>query len=250
MLPRCNAARIALLRYYGMGVVAGICHARAATPVSVFSVRHLNFMSLLFLLKGLFVGLSISAPVGPMSLLCIRRTLVSGRRGGMLSGLGIATADAVFGAVAAFGLAVVSDILTEHRILFRVVGAVILCLLGMHIFFSKPTPTPMQQGAPVGKMLFLYVSALLLALSNPLGILLFAAVFASSGLADTGGNYPAAVALVVGVGAGSLMWWFGLCSVAALLGKRMSQGILVRINQGSGLLIGLFGLFMLIGPSM
>ena len=200
----------------------------------------------LFFLKGLLVGLSISAPVGPMGLLCIRRTLAFGRLSGILTGLGVATADGTFSTLAAFGVAAISQLLTEPGLLFRLFGATVLCLLGARIFFSKiQTGTP-ETALPAERRFRMYGSALLLALSNPLGILFFTAVFAGSGLADTHGNLPAAILLVAGVASGSLLWWVFLSTVVSLLGRRLSPRALSWINRTSGLLIALFGVLMLV----
>jgi len=202
-------------------------------------------MTGLFLLKGFAIGLSISAPVGPMGLLCIRRTLASGRSCGMISGLGVATADAFYSSVAAFGLAAVSNLLLDWRVPLRLAGGIALCALGARIFFEKAavekdntTPTPTR-------LLGSYSSMLALALSNPIGILFFTAVFAGWGLADTGGNFAGALLLVCGVFLGSLSWWIILSTGVHLLGRRLSPAILRRISQASGLLIALFGILVL-----
>lgn len=202
-------------------------------------------MTGLFLLKGIAIGLSISAPVGPMGLLCIRRTLASGRMCGMISGLGVATADAFYSSVAAFGLAAVSNLLLDWRVPLRLSGGLVLCMLGARIFFDK---APVERGAPGAsptRLLTSYSSMLALALSNPVGILFFTAVFAGWGLADTGGNFAGALLLVCGVFLGSLSWWFLLSTSVHLLGTRLSPAVLKRVNQLSGLLIALFGILVL-----
>ena len=203
-------------------------------------------MSLLFFIKGLLVGLSISAPVGPMGLLCIRRTLAFGRPSGILTGLGVATADGTFSTLAAFGVATISQALTEHGLLFRLFGATVLCLLGARIFFNAVQADTPERLLPAEKKFKMYLTALLLALSNPLGILFFTAVFAGSGLADTNGSLPAAVLLVTGVASGSLLWWIFLSTVVSLLGRKLSPRVLSGINRASGLLIALIGVLMLV----
>lgn len=217
-----------------------------ATPCIPSRERTLRLMSLLFFIKGLLVGLSISAPVGPMGLLCIRRTLAFGRLSGILTGLGVATADGTFSTLAAFGVAVISQVLTEHGLLFRLFGAMVLCLLGARIFFSKIQAGTPETVLPAERRIRMYLTALLLALSNPLGILFFTAVFAGSGLADTNGSLPSAVLLVAGVASGSLLWWVLLSTVVSLLGRKLSPRTLSWINRASGLLIALFGALMLV----
>ncbi|HOC70974.1 MAG TPA: LysE family transporter [Candidatus Hydrogenedentes bacterium] len=199
----------------------------------------------LFFLKGLLVGLSISAPVGPMGLLCIRRTLAFGRLSGILTGLGVATADGTFSTLAAFGVAVISQVLTEHGLLFRLFGAVVLLLLGARIFFSAVQAALPDEKTPARRNLTLYLTALMLGLSNPLAILFFSAVFTGSGLADTGGSLLAGCMLVAGVVSGSLLWWVALSTAVSLLGRKLAPRTLSCINRASGLLIALFGVLML-----
>ncbi len=199
----------------------------------------------LFFLKGLLVGLSISAPVGPMGLLCIRRTLAFGRLSGMLTGLGVATADGTYSTLAAFGVAVISQVLTEHGLHFRLFGAAVLLLLGARIFFSAVQAALPDEKTTARRNLALYLTALMLGLSNPLAILFFSAVFAGSGLADTGGSLLAGCMLVAGVISGSLLWWVALSTIVSLLGRKLSPRALSWINRASGLLIALFGVLML-----
>ena len=203
-------------------------------------------MTLMFLLKGIAIGLSISAPVGPMGVLCIRRTLATGRTYGLVTGLGIATADLFYSGIAAFGLAFVSSALLDHRVALRLAGGVVLCLLGARIFFEKAqAAAPPAAGLPVTRLLSAYASALLLALSNPVGIVFFTAIFAGSGLAETGGDFLGAAMLVAGVCSGSLLWWTILSTSVSVLGARLSPGILAHVNRVSGLLIVFFGVYVL-----
>jgi threonine/homoserine/homoserine lactone efflux protein len=202
-------------------------------------------MTVFFLLKGVVVGLSISAPVGPMGLLCIRRTLSAGRVSGIVTGVGVATADAFYSSVAAFGLALVSSFLLDHRFALRLAGGSVLCLLGIRIFLQKTQRVIPAAKLPIMRLLSAYFSALLLALSNPVGIVFFTAVFAGSGLAETGGNYLGACMLVAGVCSGSLIWWVFLSTCVSLLGARFSPAILARVNQASGALIAIFGIVVL-----
>ncbi len=202
-------------------------------------------MTWMFLLKGFAIGLSISAPVGPMGLLCIRRTLAFGRGCGMVSGLGVATADAFYSSVAAFGLAAVSNLLLDWRLPLRLGGGIVLCMLGARIFFEKAAVERETSALSSTRLLTSYSSMLALALSNPVGILFFTAVFAGWGLADTGGNFVGALLLVCGVFLGSLSWWIILSTGVHLLGTRLSPTVLRRVNQASGLLIILFGILVL-----
>lgn len=203
-------------------------------------------MAYLFLIQGLLVGLSISAPVGPMGLLCIRRTLALGKTGGFLTGLGVATADGLYSSIAAFGISSISTLLQQYALPFRLFSATVLATLGMRIFMNARHPSDWNQALPASRRITLYLTTLALALSNPLGILFFIAFFAGSGLADTGGSLIASLALISGVILGSLSWWIFLTSCVAVLGRRLPARILLRINQASGMLITLFGVLVLL----
>jgi len=196
------------------------------------------------LLRGITLGFSIAAPVGPIGALCIRRTLAKGRASGLVSGLGAATADAIYGCLAAFGLTFISSFLVTQQGWLRLVGGAFLCYLGIRTFLTRPT----DQAAPArGKGLVgAYASTFLLTLTNPMTILSFTAVFAGLGLADTGGEYGSAATLVLGVFAGSALWWLGLSSVVSLFRTRFDARALRWVNRASGTIIAGFGLIALL----
>jgi threonine/homoserine/homoserine lactone efflux protein len=189
-------------------------------------------------LRGILIGFSIAAPVGPIGVLCIRRTLADGRLSGFLSGLGAATADAAYGAVAAFGLASLSRLLVSQQAPLRVVGGLFLLYLGLRTLLSKPSARPAvaARGA-----LSAYGSTLLLTLANPATIISFAAVFAGFGLATGGGYFPASL-LVAGVFTGSALWWFLLSGVVSLFRVRFNEWAIRWVNVVSGGVITAFGL--------
>lgn len=201
-----------------------------------------------FLLRGLVIGFAIAAPVGPIGLLCIQRTLSSGRRAGLVSGLGAATADAVYGSVAAFGLTAISQALVSQQIWLRLGGGLFLCYLGLRTFLARLAEKPAGAGGRglVGD----YASTFVLTMTNPLTILSFVAVFAGLGL-STGGGYGQAALLVLGVFSGSAAWWLTLSLGVGLLQTRLGPATLRWINRLSGAIIFAFGLAALaslIGP--
>jgi threonine/homoserine/homoserine lactone efflux protein len=195
-----------------------------------------------FLLKGLILGFSIAAPVGPIGVLCIRRTLASGFGSGFASGLGAATADASYGAIAAFGLTSISGFLVDQHILMRLVGGAFLLYLGLRTFIASPAESGIASSAR--GLASAFASILFLTLTNPMTILSFTAVFVGLGL---GGSSSVADAsfLVLGVLLGSLLWWLILCSGVSLLRSRLDYGLLRWINKLSGAIIMGFGLFTL-----
>jgi threonine/homoserine/homoserine lactone efflux protein len=205
-------------------------------------------------LRGLVIGFSIAAPVGPIGVLCIRRTLADGRLAGLLSGLGAATADALYGAVAAFGLGLVSRFLVDQQQPLRLVGGLFLCYLGLRTWRgpvqNELLPTPQRRpGLDRSwgeRVLGAYLSTLLLTLTNPITILSFAAIFAGLGFASAGsGPLPGAV-LVAGVFAGSAAWWLLLSGLVGLVRDRVGPRTLCWINRLSGLIIFGFGLLALL----
>lgn len=202
-------------------------------------------MDITYFYKGLIIGLSIAAPVGPIGILCINRTLSSGRMFGLLSGLGAATADALYGSIAAFGLTFISAFLVQQQIWFRLVGGVFLCFLGLRTMLSKTSSIPVQ--ASSGSMLNAYGSTLLLTLTNPLTILAFIAIFSGIGLISLGGSYSSAGITVLGVFLGSACWWFVLSSLTNLFRARLNLATLKWVNRISGLVILGFGFIALVG---
>lgn len=197
------------------------------------------------LLRGLVIGFSIAAPVGPIGVLCIRRTLSDGRAAGFVSGLGAATADALYGCVAAFGLTAISSVLVQQQMALRIVGGAFLLYLGVRTLLSRPA----AQAAPataVG-LLGAYASTFFLTVTNPMTILSFAAVFAGLGLGTSNHDYGAASTLVAGVFIGSAAWWLLLSVGLGLFRERVGPQYLRWVNRISGLIIIAFGVLALAG---
>jgi threonine/homoserine/homoserine lactone efflux protein len=173
----------------------------------------------------------------------MRRTLAEGRASGLASGLGAATADAVYGCVAGFGLTLISNILISQQVWLRLVGGVFLCYLGLKTFRAKPA----EQAAPASSdsLIGACVSTFFLTLTNPLSIFAFAAIFA--GLEGATGHYVSAGALVLGVFIGSALWWLTLSTGVSLFRTKFTPHRLQWVNRISGLIIAGFGLLALLG---
>jgi len=233
-------------------------------------------LSLFF--KGLLIGVSIAAPVGPIGILCIRRTLANGRASGFFSGLGAATADACYASVAAFGLTFISDLLIRQQFWFGLVGGIFLCYLGIKTFINKPVAIEdlekeniidSKQGKEIvetgekpvlylnsrevmnnkvyGGLVSDYFSTFFLTLTNPMTILSFVAIFAGLGLASSDGNSMDSLSLVLGVFLGSASWWFILSSVSNVLRARFLKPAGLRwVNWISGTVITGFGVVALV----
>lgn len=201
-------------------------------------------MVVLNVLRGLLLGFSIAAPVGPIGVLCIRRTLANGRVVGFVSGLGAATADAFYGAVAGFGLTVISALLIEQRFWLRLIGGGFLLYLGVRTVLARPAERAASAGGQ--GLAGAYGSTLFLTLTNPLTILSFAAIFAGLGVASATGNYAAAGLLVLGVFLGSALWWFILSGLVSLLRAKVGPRQLRWVNWLSGGIIIGFGVIALL----
>jgi len=194
------------------------------------------------MLKGLAIGFCIAAPVGPIGVLCIRRSLSEGRQVGLATGLGAATADAIYGCVAAFGLTAVSSALVGHRSWLGLSGGLFLCYLGVRTFMSGPAARVAE--SPGRGLLAAYLTTFFLTLTNPMTILSFVAVFAGFGLGSSP-NYLAAGVLVTGVFIGSALWWLLLSGGVGLLQSRIGSGWMQLINRLSGCIIFAFGIYSL-----
>jgi threonine/homoserine/homoserine lactone efflux protein len=193
-----------------------------------------------FFTKGVGIGFAIAAPVGPIGVLCIRRSLAEGRQVGLATGLGAATADAAYGFVAAFGLTAISSALMDMRMQFGLIGGVFLCYLGVRTFLSKPA----EGAAPTrsGGLPSAYVSTVVLTLANPMTIISFVMLFASLGL-GTAPDYFSAGMTVAGVFIGSALWWILLSSGVAWFRMRVTPRWMQAINQISGCVILAFGFY-------
>ena len=201
-------------------------------------------MGLEFLAGGLLIGFSIAAPVGPIGLLCIRRTLAEGRAVGLLSGLGAATADSLYGAVAGFGLTFVADFLAEQRVWLRLVGGLFLLYLGLRTFLAGPAERAAT--ARGFGLLGAYASPFALTLTNPTTILSFAAIFAGLGVAGASAGYGSAGLLVFGVLLGSALWWCLLSGGVGFFRDRVTPRALRWVNRLSGAMILAFGVVALL----
>lgn len=199
---------------------------------------------LLFLLKGLVIGFSVAAPVGPIGLLVINRTLTRGWSYGAATGFGAAAADMVYGLIAAFGLSAVSEFLLNQKDIIGLLGGFFLCWLAFKTFAAK-VPTS-SQGVPLvsGKPAQAFLSAFALCLTNPMTILSFVAIFAGAGLVTSGGDIYLGLVMAFGVFAGAAIWHTVLLSGGvSLMRHKLSYSHMRWINRISGLLLLSFGVF-------
>lgn len=203
-------------------------------------------MQISFLLKGLLIGFSIAAPVGPIGVLCIRRTLADGRRYGLASGLGAATADAFYGCIAGFGLVVISNFLISQQIWLNLFGGVFLLYLGIRTLLQKPATQAAQSKGT--SLMGAFGSTFLLTLTNPITVFTYLAVFSGLGIGTIGAEYGTAALFILGVFSGSALWWFILSFGVGLLREKVGAPMLLWINRFSGLIILGFAIYALLIP--
>ena len=191
-------------------------------------------------LRGLIIGFTIAAAVGPISLLVIRRTIAHGGIYGFTSGLGVATADATYAAIAAFGLTAITSLLVSGQVVLGLVGGVVIALLGLRTMLSRPGEVATDAERP--GLLGAFGSIYALTMTNPLTILSFAAVFAGLGLVSGSASFLDAAALTLAVWAGSTLWWVVLTSIVGWLRGRVSDRALLWVNRISGAALIAFGI--------
>jgi threonine/homoserine/homoserine lactone efflux protein len=188
--------------------------------------------------RGVLIGLTIAAAVGPITLLVIRRTIDHGGAYGLASGLGVATADATYAGIAAFGLTAITSVLVANHAILGLVGGVVIVVLGIRILRSQPTgPATTGERPGLGGA---FASIYGLTMTNPLTIILYAGVFAGIGL-SVGASFADAGVLTLSVWLGSGLWWVVLCSIVAWLRGRVSPMALLWVNRASGAALAVFG---------
>lgn len=200
------------------------------------------------LINGFLFGLVLAAPVGPVGVLCVQRTLSEGRMHGLLSGLGAAFGDAIYGAVAAFGISAIQLWISDHQAGLRTIGGLVLLILAAKTLFVRSRRAAQSKVGKVHTESLLqdFISTFLLAITNPITMLTFAGLFVTLGVTEAGDSVDNAALLVTGVFAGSALWWFALASTANLAKPYLDgsyQKWVTRIS--AAILIG-FGVYALV----
>lgn len=204
----------------------------------------------LLILSGLAIGIIVAAPIGPVNLICIRRTLAFGPLNGFLSGLGAALGNSVFGIVTAFGLTAIAQLIKGFYIPLQIVGGLMLIGFGVHTIFSKPKKRELDKVKGVDKgastLVGAIVSTFALTITNPATLFGFAALFAGLGsLIGEKPRFVEAAILVGGVAAGSIAWWFTITTIVGLFHKNIDNRAMTWINRAMGIAITLFGIAVL-----
>jgi threonine/homoserine/homoserine lactone efflux protein len=207
-------------------------------------------MTYLYLIvSGVVMGLIAAVPIGPVNLICIRRSFAYGPVNGFMSGLGAALGDGVFAAVTGFGLTWVAQLIEGYAPVIELIGGAMLVYFGLRTFKAPPMARFMEERDNDGatNLVRAMVSTFALTVTNPATLLAFTAMFASlGGLAGGAGSYVDAGFVVGGVVGGSAGWWLALTTVIGLFHARIDEKAMRRINRGSGLLVMAFGLVVLV----
>jgi threonine/homoserine/homoserine lactone efflux protein len=201
-------------------------------------------MSFSFLTTGFLIGLLVAAPIGPIGVLCIRRTFAYGFSSGTASGFGAAVADALYGAIAAFGLTFISSFLLGHQTFLKFVGGFLLLYFGVKTFIAKPVKT--IDGEAHVNLHRDAISTFILTATSPMTILIFLGIFASFGLTYPENNLILPALTVAGVFAGSCFWWLALCSIVGLFKAKFNDTLLIWVNRISGAAIFVCGIVLLL----
>jgi len=194
------------------------------------------------LIRGLIAGLIIAAPVGPVNVLVMSRTLTKGRIPGLISGLGAACADAFYGSIAGFSISLVIQFLIREQFWIRLFGGILLVLIGIQYYYKPPKKLEEKSGNKEGQPDHNdFVTTFLLTLTNPTTILSFLAVLAGLGMSEARANWLTFV-LVGGILAGSMLWWIILVSVVNHFRDRFDDNAMKWMNRIAGFAIGGFGI--------
>lgn len=195
--------------------------------------------------KGMLVGFIIAAPVGPIGVLCIRRTLAGSYALGLATGFGAGLADTFYGAVAGFSLASVADFIKNNDFYLRLFGGILLGWIGFSILRAPPRQSNAESEEET-TLLSSLTSAFLLTVSNPLTLIVFAAAFSAMGIAPLEDSFSQALVLVVGVFVGANAWWLSLSTTVHFMHHKLSDRQLLWINRSSGIMLCAFSAYMLL----
>lgn len=197
-------------------------------------------------IKGIIIGLLVSAPLGPIGIMCIQRTLNRGYMAGFVSGLGAAVADTIFAVIAGFGLTIIINFIQEKHIYFQILGGIFVLYIGYRIFNTNPVKQLRIQRLSKTKLSQDFASIFLLTLSNPMAIFLFVAIMAALKVANELLSLFELFILIAGTAGGAILWWFILASVANRFRKRIRLKSIWWLNKITGSVVFLFGLVVIL----
>lgn len=203
-------------------------------------------MELTLFIKGIIVGISVSAPLGPIGIIILQKTLNKGILIGFLAGMGATFADTFYALIAGFGISFISDFLADQQFYFRSIGGIILILLGAKVFYTNTIKQVRGQKSSRGKVLGDFISVFFLTLSNPITILVFGAIFAGVGIVGEDANTINTSIMVLGIFSGASLWWLSLAIGINYFRHKIRLRSLWWINKIAGGIIVLIGIFFII----
>lgn len=198
------------------------------------------------ILQGIIVGIAVSAPLGPIGVLCIQRTLNKGYASGVVSGIGASTADIIYAIIAGFSITFISDFLIEQQNIIRIIGGIFLTFIGIKIYFSNPIKQIRAQRTQGNKFFSDFITSFLITISNPITILAFGLIFSSFNMIESNENSTNISILIASVFAGALIWWLLLITIISLFKSKIRLRNLFWINKVTGVLIVIFALLVII----
>ena len=197
-------------------------------------------------IKGIIIGLLVSAPLGPIGIMCIQRTLNKGYMSGFVSGLGAAAADLIFAVIAGFGFTIIINFIEEKHIYFQILGGLFVLYIGFRIFNTNPVKQLRLQRLNKPRLSQDFASVFLLTISNPMAIFLFIAIMAALKVANDLLSYFELSILISGITGGAILWWFILASIANRFRKRIRLKSIWWLNKITGSVVFIFGLVVII----
>ncbi len=203
-------------------------------------------MDILFIIKGLSIGIAVSAPLGPIAVLCIQRTMNKGFMSGLVSGLGAATADIIYAIIAGFGITLIKDFLINNQMPIRIIGGLFLIFMGARIFFSNPAKQIRKLRTKGNRYFTDFVTSFLLTISNPITVLAFGALFAGFGTITENTITFNITILITSVFVGAIFWWISLIGIISIFRRKIRLRNLLWINRITGVLIVIFAISVFI----
>jgi threonine/homoserine/homoserine lactone efflux protein len=199
----------------------------------------------LLILKGIIVGISVSAPLGPLGILCIQRTINKGFLSGFFSGMGAAFADILYASVAGFGISIIADFLEVHKMIITIIGGLLVSVIGIMIFRSNPVKQIRRQKAQKKGYLGDFVSGFFITITNPITIIVFGTIFAGLGINESS-TMKLILFTLIGIFSGALLWWLGLTVGVNIFRKKIRLRNLYWINKVTGVMVTVFGIVIFV----
>lgn len=209
---------------------------------NIFSISRVKEVQMEIFWRTFIAGFLIAAPVGAVGVLCVQRTLISGLRSGLMTGFGAAIADTIYGAIASFGMVLVTSFVDEHKLMFRLLGAIVILALGfIQLFKKKKVKKDPVTATSLGKD---FITTFFITLTNPITIFAFMAVFAASDMVLEGSSSLRITISILGVFCGAMTCWSTITGVAYLFRKKIKEEGYGVINKAGAVLILCFGVYL------